>query len=629
MVLVTAAGGRLRSTASRPSGVGEVLAVRHTRRASGPARPRAAVVGLAMIAVGVFVFAGGGGVANAAPGGDITTVCAGTINGTTFTLNANCGPVSSSLTVPAAITTVDGAGHTISADDAGAAQFNGGIVTNAGPGQTMNIQNVTITGPAAGFQLCVNAGFVLYGIWFQGAAGGSVSNVIVDHLFQFQNGAFGSCQTGRAIRADNSGTITITGTTVRDYQKSGFEARGSTIMNLSGSTAGPSHPLETLIAQNGVSIVGAAGKVENNTIYGSGYTQSPVSGPGASTAVLLFGAHDVTVTKNTLTSPAAPRPGTDIGISVSAGSSKNIVISFNKVDRLGPDVPDDVGIGIDVFTPPAAAGGGNAATVICNTFSKWKINVVGAEQIACTPLPKGNLCQAYSAPAPDVDSGKNYEKTSPFDIIDATPFTWTVSSGTLPTGLSLSSAGAITGTPTEAGTFHFTVKLVDKTGLTATRDQTITIAPDGCPDVDKEADSATVTAGGLAGYRITVTNRSRRHTARNLWICDRIPRHMTFVRATRSLRVFRRMRCLAIARLLPRRSISFHLTLRVGLSANGTETNNAEVIPGPPTGGGTPETPGTKPPPIRKPAANARPIGKAKAKVRVSHRHRARPPFTG
>lgn len=625
MVLVTAAGGRLRSAASRPSGVGEVLAVRHTRRASGPARPRVAVVGLAMIAVGVFAFTGGGGVADAAPitGGNITAVCTGTTSGTTFTLTADCGEVTTSLTVPAGITTVDGGGHTISATDLNGAdptvhtpipQWNGGIVTNT-PGQAMNIRNVTITGPAAGFSLCNNSGYVLYGIYFNGAAGGSVSNVTVDHLFQFQNNAFGSCQTGRAIRADDSGTITITGTTVRDYQKSGFEARGSTIMNVSGSTAGPSHPLEALIAQNGVSFVGAAGTVNNNTIFGSGHTQT-VGGPGASTAVLLFGAHDVTVTNNTLTSPAAPRPGTDIGISVSAGSSTDIVIRFNKVNRLGPDVPDDVGIGIDVNTPD-----GSRATLHCNTFSKWKINVVGAEQIECTPLPRGNLCQAYSAPAPDVDSGKNYGPTRPNPpIVDARPFTWTVQSGRLPPGLELSSAGAITGTPTEAGTFLFTMKLVDSTGLTATQAKAITIAPDGCPAVDKEADSPTVTAGGLAGYRITVTNRSRRHTARNLWICDRIPRNMTFVRATRRLRVFRGMRCLVIARLLPRRSTSFHLTLRVAFNANATETNAAEVIPGPP------ETPGTKPPVVTKPIAKAKPIARVKAKVKVRNR---RPPFTG
>jgi uncharacterized repeat protein (TIGR01451 family) len=458
-------------------------------------------MGLAVVAITVTAlavpgaFTGGGGVANAAniPGGNITTACAGTISGTTFTLTANCGDVTSPLTVPPGITTVDGGGFTISATDLAnpadptdhtIPQWNGGIVTNAGPGQTMNIQNVTITGPAAGFSLCNASTNVLYGIFFNGAAGGSVSNVTVQHIFQFQNGAFGSCQTGRAIRANDSGTITITGTTVTDYQKSGFEARGSTIMNVSGSTVGPSHPLEGLIAQNGVSIVGAAGTVENNTIFGSGYTQT-VGGPGASTAVLLFGAHDVTVTNNTLTSPAG-RPGTDTGISVAARST-GIVISFNKVNRLGPDVPDDVGIGIDVFTPD-----GSRATLICNTFSQWRINVVGAEQIACTPLPNGTECRAYSAPAPAVDSGKNYDPTTPSSadpdvlprlgdgIIDATPFTWTVDSGTLPPGLSLSSAGAIIGTPTAAGTFNFTLKVVDTTDLTATQAQTITIAPPDC-----------------------------------------------------------------------------------------------------------------------------------------------------
>ena len=125
-------------------------------------------VGLAVVAMTVTAlavpgsFTAGGGVANAAPipGGSITAVCAGTTNGTTFTLTADCGEVTTSLTVPANITTVDGGGHTISATDLNGAdptvhtpipQFNGGIVTNATPGQTMNIQNVTITGPAAGF----------------------------------------------------------------------------------------------------------------------------------------------------------------------------------------------------------------------------------------------------------------------------------------------------------------------------------------------------------------------------------------------------------------------------------------------------------------------------------------------
>jgi uncharacterized repeat protein (TIGR01451 family) len=517
--------------------------------------------------------------------------------------------VTSPLTVPTGITTVDGAGHIISATDLGnpndptdhttIPQWDGGIVTNT-PGQPMNIQNVTIEGPTDGFSLCgpgdPGANALLYGIWFDRAAGGSVSNVIVQHIFQFQNGAFGSCQTGRAIRADNSGTITITHTTVRDYQKSGFEARGSTIMNVSDSTAGPPHPLGGLIAQNGVSIVTAAGTVANNTIFGSGDAEAGVGGNAAGTAVLLYGAHDVTVTHNTLTSPATG-PGTDLGISVTAGTfinnlpSTGIVISFNKVNRLGPDVPDTFGHGIDVSTPD-----GSRARLICNTFSNWQTNVVGAEQIACTPLPDGNLCEAYSAPAPAVDSGKNYDKSDPNSIIDATPFTWTVGSGTLPPGLSLSSAGAITGTPTAAGTFHFTMKLVDATGLTARRAQTITIASDcGPPDViTKVPDSPTVTAGGLAGYRITVSNPGRT-AARNWWVCDRMPSGLTFARATRKLRRLGRLRCLVIPTLGPHQRVSFHVTARVASNAPSTLTNEAEVIPGPPAGG-TPPPPAAEPP---------------------------------
>ena len=78
-------------------------------------------VGLAVVAMTMtVVFTAGGGVANAqapTPTQDITMRCAGTTNGTTFTLTADCVGVTTSLTVPAAITTVDGAGHTISATD--------------------------------------------------------------------------------------------------------------------------------------------------------------------------------------------------------------------------------------------------------------------------------------------------------------------------------------------------------------------------------------------------------------------------------------------------------------------------------------------------------------------------------
>src|SRR5450755_2186355 len=56
------------------------------------------------------------------------------------------------------------------------------------------------------------------------------------------------------------------------------------------------------------------------------------------------------------------------------------------------------------------------------------------------------------------------------------PFTWALTAGLLPAGLNLSTNGAITGIPTAAGTYAFTVKVVDSLGATATRQFTIVVA---------------------------------------------------------------------------------------------------------------------------------------------------------
>ncbi len=50
----------------------------------------------------------------------------------------------------------------------------------------------------------------------------------------------------------------------------------------------------------------------------------------------------------------------------------------------------------------------------------------------------------------------------------APPYTWSLATGTLPAGLSLSSAGQITGTPTNAGVFPFTIELADTASNTVT-----------------------------------------------------------------------------------------------------------------------------------------------------------------
>ncbi len=91
----------------------------------------------------------------------------------------------------------------------------------------------------------------------------------------------------------------------------------------------------------------------------------------------------------------------------------------------------------------------------------------------------------------------------------STPYTWAVSAGALPAGLSLNAgSGVISGTPTVAGVSSFTVEVTDGTANTATRALSITVTgslsittstlPDGSTGVAYSAPLAA--SGGTAPY---------------------------------------------------------------------------------------------------------------------------------
>ncbi|NOT58635.1 MAG: hypothetical protein HOP19_00245, partial [Acidobacteria bacterium] len=58
------------------------------------------------------------------------------------------------------------------------------------------------------------------------------------------------------------------------------------------------------------------------------------------------------------------------------------------------------------------------------------------------------------------------------------PLTWNLAAGTLPNGVNLSASGGLSGTPTTAGTFNFTVQVVGASNCSTTKAYSVTIA---CP----------------------------------------------------------------------------------------------------------------------------------------------------
>ncbi len=97
---------------------------------------------------------------------------------------------------------------------------------------------------------------------------------------------------------------------------------------------------------------------------------------------------------------------------------------------------------------------GNTASVACS------IVIAGSLAIICDNPPPGIVGQFYSHTFP-ISGG-------------VPPYTFTISAGSLPPGLTLTpSSGVISGTPTKAGIFAFTVMVTDAMGATATCSITI------------------------------------------------------------------------------------------------------------------------------------------------------------
>jgi hypothetical protein len=156
-------------------------------------------------------------------------------------------------------------------------------------------------------------------------------------------------------------------------------------------------------------------------------------------------------------------------------------MNFNAGSHTLSGTPNTVGSYTFTITATDTTGASSSQT--------YTVTIDASPSIATTALPNWTINQAYSQGL--VVTG------------GTAPFTFIKSAGTLPTGLSVSSDGTISGTPTATGTYNFTIKVTDNASAAATQAYTVVI--NAAPSITT-ASLPSWTAGVAYSQAITTSN---------------------------------------------------------------------------------------------------------------------------
>ncbi|MGM9426711.1 beta strand repeat-containing protein [Hydrogenophaga sp. MI9] len=151
--------------------------------------------------------------------------------------------------------------------------------------------------------------------------------------------------------------------------------------------------------------------------------------------------------------------------------------------------------------PPGLSLSGNTVSGTPSTPGNYPVTVTATDSTLTGTGAPFAVSQNYTfnvgaptivlspATLPNPATGSAYSQTITATG-GATPYAFTVTAGALPAGLTLGGTGNLTGTPTQVGTFNFTVSASDQFGQSGSRAYTVTI---GAPTL-----SLTPPAGTLA-----------------------------------------------------------------------------------------------------------------------------------
>ena len=272
---------------------------------------------------------------------------------------------------------------------------------------------------------------------------------------------------GGTLAAGANTTVTASiGTGANSLAASGSYTDTVTFTNTTNGTGNTTRPVSlTVNATNvaGPMTVTPAGGLTSSGTAGGPFTPSSVTYTvtNTGTASMNWTATKVASWVTLSAAGGTLAAGANTTVTASIGTGANSLAAGSYSDNI-------------TFTN-TSNGTGNTTRPVSLT-----VNAAEAPTISTVSLPAGAVNTAYSQTLAATGG--------------TTPYSWSVSAGTLPAGLSLSATGVLDGTPTTAETSSFTVRVAGANSASSTKDFSVTInaaAPpaSGTGSIDLSSDS--------------------------------------------------------------------------------------------------------------------------------------------
>ncbi len=239
----------------------------------------------------------------------------------------------------------------------------------------------------------------------------------------------------------------------------GHYSQDSNFFATTGVDNAPLHALQDGVSgPNGVAAYGAATVFPNLTFNSSNYWVDVVFSSGPAPTL-----NSIAVT------PANP--------TIQAGGTQQFTATGSYSDSSTQNITNQVTWASATTTVATINASGLASGVAQGTsnISATRGTVSGSTVLTVQPAAPAPLAITTNSPLPGGTVGVAYSTTLARSG-GTPPYTWSITAGVLPAGLSLTaSTGGIVGTPTTAGTFSFTVQLTDS-ATTVSKPLSLTIA---------------------------------------------------------------------------------------------------------------------------------------------------------